>query len=245
VRALLESTEADGPTPEQLASLTAKVAFLFPLPPGGGPGPAGGGGGGGASAATSTGTAVTTKVAIGSAIGALVVGAVAGTVALVRPREVVTAAPVVMVRVDAGASVAAGQIDPTPVVAPVQAPVVPVAPTLTPAPAPRHVTPPTPVAEKTPTQPPAPPQHEDAELALLQRAMSASQRGDAQAALATALEHATTYPNSSLAQEREVIAIEALVTLGRPAEAKARVTEFRGKWPTSSHLLRLEQLVAP
>jgi predicted acylesterase/phospholipase RssA len=189
---------------------------------------------------------VTTKVAIGSALGALVVGAVVGTAALVRPREVVTPAPVaVVVRMDAGASVAAVQVDPEPAVAPVQTPVVPVAVTPTPAQPPKHVAPPMPVVEKPANQPPAPPQHEDAELALLQRAMSASQRGDAQAALATALEHASTYPNSALAQEREVIAIEALVTLGRPAEAKARVAEFRAKWPTSSHLLRIEQLVSP
>jgi hypothetical protein len=46
-----------------------------------------------------------------------------------------------------------------------------------------------------------------------------------------------------LAQEREVIAIEALVKSGRPADAKARAERFKKTWPGSSHTRRIETLV--
>jgi TolA-binding protein len=81
----------------------------------------------------------------------------------------------------------------------------------------------------------------DGEVTLLQRAMGAAQAGDSTEALAHALAHAARYPNSSMAQEREVIAIEALAALGRSEEAQARIGSFRMRWPTSTHLLRLER----
>ena len=47
----------------------------------------------------------------------------------------------------------------------------------------------------------------------------------------------------SLAQEREMLAIEALVKTGRGGDARMKAVLFREKYPTSSHLLRLDALV--
>jgi hypothetical protein len=46
-----------------------------------------------------------------------------------------------------------------------------------------------------------------------------------------------------LAQEREVIAVEALEKLGRTAEADRRAQAFARAYPGSSHLPRLSTLV--
>lgn len=54
--------------------------------------------------------------------------------------------------------------------------------------------------------------------------------------------HRQRFPSGSLAQERELIAIDALVRLGRYEEAHARVATFRSIYPRSAHLRRLEAL---
>jgi hypothetical protein len=51
-------------------------------------------------------------------------------------------------------------------------------------------------------------------------------------------------PVSRLAQERELIAIDALLRLGRVEQARARAHSFRQKYPGSAHLRRLEALEA-
>jgi hypothetical protein len=53
-------------------------------------------------------------------------------------------------------------------------------------------------------------------------------------------EHARLFPEGTLVPEREVLAIEALVELGRTQEARARFADFRGRFPNSPHLPRLE-----
>jgi hypothetical protein len=62
--------------------------------------------------------------------------------------------------------------------------------------------------------------------------------------LALVEQHAARFPDSSLAQEREVLAVQALARLGRSADAKTRGASFRERWPTSTHLLRIEALIA-
>ncbi|CAN5451818.1 hypothetical protein BH09MYX1_BH09MYX1_57890 [soil metagenome] len=54
-------------------------------------------------------------------------------------------------------------------------------------------------------------------------------------ALALTTEHATSFPRSPLAAERESIAIDALARLGRCAEAHARATRFRADFAGSPH----------
>lgn len=58
-------------------------------------------------------------------------------------------------------------------------------------------------------------------------------------ALAMTNEHPSLYPKSILVQEREVIAIDALVRLGRRAEAVRRADAFRRAFPRSAHLSRV------
>ena len=50
-------------------------------------------------------------------------------------------------------------------------------------------------------------------------------------------------PAGSLAQEREVIAIDALMRLGRGDDAKTRAGRFHAAWPDSAHGRRVDALV--
>jgi hypothetical protein len=74
---------------------------------------------------------------------------------------------------------------------------------------------------------------------LLERARRAL-ASDPNRALALTREHARTYPNGVLAQEREVIAIEALKRLGRSSEADSRRGTFEERYPQSAHRRNLE-----
>lgn len=47
--------------------------------------------------------------------------------------------------------------------------------------------------------------------------------------------HARLYPSGVLAQEREVLAIDALLRLGRKSEASARAARFSSNYPASAH----------
>lgn len=78
------------------------------------------------------------------------------------------------------------------------------------------------------------------EIGLLSRAQQALV---AQPALAFTLaeRHRRLFPDGLLAQEREVIAIEALRGLQRTAEAEARAQRFRARYPRSAHLPRVER----
>ena len=55
-------------------------------------------------------------------------------------------------------------------------------------------------------------------------------------------DHPSVYPRGILAQEREVIAIDALARLGRRREAALRAEAFRSAFPRSAHLSRLAAL---
>ncbi len=79
-------------------------------------------------------------------------------------------------------------------------------------------------------------------MKLLERAQDALRSRPAEA-LALTNEHAQRFPGGMLSQEREVIAIEALVKTGRKAEAKKRVEKFKTRFPGSSHTRRLDTLV--
>lgn len=87
----------------------------------------------------------------------------------------------------------------------------------------------------------APVVDEAAETKLLGDAQSAV-KSDPAAALRACDEHAKRFPGGSLAQEREALAIEALVRLGRKGEAEKRLARFRAGYPSSGHLRKLEGL---
>jgi hypothetical protein len=99
----------------------------------------------------------------------------------------------------------------------------------------RHTTsepPPSVETEHTPATDPT------AELTLLAQARRALTISPARS-LALVADHAAHYPKGMFVQEREVIAIEALVKLQRKDEARKRAAEFERAHPRSPHLERL------
>lgn len=83
----------------------------------------------------------------------------------------------------------------------------------------------------------------EAEAQLLHRAQDALSRAPAQA-LALGQEHARRFPRGLLVQEREVLAIDALLRLEHRAEAERRAEAFARAFPNSSHRRRIETLLA-
>jgi hypothetical protein len=82
----------------------------------------------------------------------------------------------------------------------------------------------------------------ETELALLQEA-EGDLRADPAEALAVAARHEARFPHGALVQEREVIAIDALVRLGRVEDARARASRFVKDFASSAHRTRVETLV--
>lgn len=70
-----------------------------------------------------------------------------------------------------------------------------------------------------------------AERALLDVARGALARGEANEALIATGRHVSEYPSGVLVEEREAIAIKALVALGRRDEARARAVEMERRFP--------------
>ena len=86
---------------------------------------------------------------------------------------------------------------------------------------------------------PAAPPDDASEGALLRRAYAATTTAPRQA-LALTVEHARRFPTGVLAEEREVIAIEALAKLGRDDEARSRSSAFFAAHPGSAYRLRID-----
>jgi hypothetical protein len=91
---------------------------------------------------------------------------------------------------------------------------------------------PAPQVQRAAAKPPLP------EAELIERARAQLQNSPAQALVLTK-RHRHLYPNGLLAQEREVIAIEALARLGKSQAAQKRAEAFRAAQPNSIHDLRL------
>ncbi|MEM9073534.1 MAG: hypothetical protein AAGE52_33900 [Myxococcota bacterium] len=81
------------------------------------------------------------------------------------------------------------------------------------------------------------------ELALLDRARALLRRSPGDA-LQLANAHQASFPRGSFAEERELIAVEALVRLGRRPDAEARSQRFRRRWPSSVHASRISAILA-
>jgi hypothetical protein len=79
-----------------------------------------------------------------------------------------------------------------------------------------------------------------AERRLLDVARRAVTEEDGAAALAAVAEHERRFPAGLLVQEREAMAVRALVLLGRSEEARARAGRFRGRFPNSLLLPAVE-----
>lgn len=83
----------------------------------------------------------------------------------------------------------------------------------------------------------------NAERILLDAARGAIEREDGLAALAALEQHERKYPSGVLVQEREAMAIRALVMLGRTTDAMARARRFRARFPDSALLPSIDSIV--
>jgi hypothetical protein len=68
---------------------------------------------------------------------------------------------------------------------------------------------------------------------------------DPAAALRDAEAHRSRYPSGQLAPERELIAVDALMRLGRRVDAEARAAAFVARSPNGLYARRAHRLVAP
>ncbi len=91
------------------------------------------------------------------------------------------------------------------------------------------------------TTEPEPPAAEP-ENVLLARAQDALAGSPAQALALTDL-HLARFPGGRLTQEREILAVDALLRMGRGADARARATRFVTSFPTSPGRRRLQVLI--
>ena len=81
------------------------------------------------------------------------------------------------------------------------------------------------------------------ELPLLEQAQRAV-RDDPARALSLADQHRRRFPRGQFVQEREMIAVEALLELGNERRARRRGQRFLRRFPDSTHVPRLKQLLA-
>lgn len=95
----------------------------------------------------------------------------------------------------------------------------------------------TPSTARPAAAPPARPAESEAEF--LERARGALGPSPS-LALSLANQHRARYPSGVLAEEREVIAIEALKRLGRTAEAERRIEAFSRRYPGSAYRKKLD-----
>jgi hypothetical protein len=79
-----------------------------------------------------------------------------------------------------------------------------------------------------------------AESAVLDVARSALAAGDGARALQAVDRHAAAFPRGLLTEEREALAIRALLGLERTSEARSRLSRFRTRYPDSLFLPAIE-----
>ena len=216
LRSALEAGRAEVPSAERLASIAAK---LPPIPTGPGGGAGGGGGAGAPPPLPMNGLPVAAKLLIaGAGIAAAVgLGAVAmnsGSTAA-PPSSVTTVSSTILVpSVTASAPMASASVAPSAATKPVIVPTPSVS---------------------------APPPDPALDTSLVEEA-SRVVATQPDVALAKCAEHEKLFPKSSLAEERDRIAIEALVHLHRDAEARTRAATFAKRYPGSAYQRRIDAL---
>jgi hypothetical protein len=81
------------------------------------------------------------------------------------------------------------------------------------------------------------------ERALIERARMAGARGDTASELEALDRHARDFPAGRLTEDREALAVQALVVSGRIEEARARAVRFRARFPSSVFLAAVNAAV--
>lgn len=238
LRRALAAAERELPSAEHVEQMLAR--FPFPAPePGGDGGPQGDGGGGapepaGPGAAAAGNTSLGLKLLVG-----MLAAGVVGGAALVATRPAATllesaSTPETQQRRVATVSASA----PTPEPLPAQSASVVASTSSSASSGPARVTPSHPAAVSASVSAPA----ARPEMDILKDAQAA-RRSDPARALQLVDEHAAAYPKSGMAQEREMIRVEALLGVGRRAEAKALADAFRKAHPSSAYARRLDALL--
>jgi len=90
-----------------------------------------------------------------------------------------------------------------------------------------------------------PPPNAQDERQLIDGARVALRRGRAHDALVFLMSHERQFPAGDLTEERERLAIEALLAQGRRALAEQRAQRFHRRYPRSGYWSQIEQLLQP
>lgn len=230
LRRALDAGRSEVPSADRLAAIAAKLPPIGPGPGGGGGGGggAGGGGAGGVTAgAVGGGLPFAAKVALG--VVALAAAAGIGAVAIGggSPSDTGAASASVSASASVAAPASASVAASVSVSVPASASAAASVPSITRPPASALVAAPDPKLDG----------------ALVDEAARLVGT-DPTTALAKCDEHARLFPKSSVAEERERIAIEALVHLGRRAEAHTRADAFAKRFPGSAYQRRIDALFA-
>jgi hypothetical protein len=238
LRGLLRSGKDDLPSAARLEGLAARLGPLLGGAAVGGigetpapdpvPGPAVPPDPSAAASAASGSTVAAKAIGVGAAVAILVGGAWL----LTRPDPVTKTAPSVAAPVQQSP---ASRIEPSVAAEP-------------PAPAAE----PPPAAPESAAPKASPPASEAArekasgpsESALLAQAQAAL-RTDPARALALTREHKRRFPKGALAQEREVIAIQALNRMGDGESARKRAKDFENSYPGSAHRRKVQDETKP
>lgn len=239
VRRAIAASRRDVPDDARMETLSARIAAqIGQLPPGpghsGGSGGSGGAGGGGAASGGAGAGAATAMKVVGAAV--IATGVAAGSLYAARQHvEGPRAAPSTTASAgsDAGAAIAAPRDDAA------AAPSIPSAPVVSVESLPVAAS----GKSGTRAAPSATTGDVQAETDLLDRAQGAL-AADPSRALGLCDEHRQRFPRGTFAQEREVIAIDALLRLGRRSDAEARAAQFARSYPTSPDRRRIDSLLA-
>lgn len=230
LRALMRAGKSEVPNEAQMLALAAKLGALGGL---GGASAAGAGGAGAGVAAGKAGLAVKVLAAL------TVIGVAGGGVAIARRKSVealthvgiIAASPSASTSPNTGTRPSASTSPNTSTTSSVGT-----------SPGTKTSASAFPSATPAPTNAARPAESPDGEVRLLGRAQDAL-RGRPEEALALCNDHANRFPAGAFVQEREVIAIQALVETGREGEARARADRFEARFPHSTHTRRIETLL--
>lgn len=225
-----------GLSPAHQAALAGKIAAAIAVIPGGS-----GSGSGSTSSTQSTGSTASTPAATSGAAGTTVATTVAakGTAAMVA---LFTAGAVVGGA--GGAALHARYAEPKVETRTVYVQVPAVA---APEPKPEPKPEPAPAAPTPVVVSPQPKVRSDVDLAverdLLESARLSLGKGNALEALETVHKHQARFPRGRLSEERESIAVQALLSAGRKDEARVRAEAFKKSFPESLLLPLVESLL--
>jgi hypothetical protein len=251
MRSLLRAARSDLPDEQRIEGIGDRLVAWHAGPPGGpqgsSPSAASGGGAIGGTGAVAAGIKLATGTKL-AAVALLTVGVATG--GYIDRRQVSEKAHAASSGATTAAVIASARAPlRTPASLPpgcapgLDARCAPAAPVPTSAPSAPVVAVPTIVAvPATTVTPPPAARAGESEVAILEAAEDALSSNPV-SALARADHHANRFPNGALAQEREVIAIDALMRLGRGGEARYRAENFYRAFPSSAHRQRIEALL--